>query len=179
MEFAIRLFVLALLLWSSLWSCASHGEELVDPMKLAAIKELIEVTGAATNSEQYSRAFSQQLISVLRMSNPQLPDRAVQIVNEEVGSIVTQAFSTESLQQEIYPIYARYFTLEELHGLIAFNKSPAGRKANQVMPQLMTESMRAAQAWSRNITPEISTKVLERLQKEGIQVRLAPPPNSP
>ena len=66
------------------------------------------------------------------MSNPQLPDRAVQIVNDEVGRIVENAFNTESLQQEIYPIYARYFTLEELEGLIEFNKSPAGIKANQV-----------------------------------------------
>ena len=92
---------------------------------------------------------------------------------------VQEAFSEESLQREIYPIYAKYFTLEELMGLIAFNKSPAGVKANRVMPQLMAESMQAAQIWSRTITPQISTRVLERFQKEGIQVRLGPPPNSP
>lgn len=137
------------------------------------------MTGAATNSEQYSRAFSQQLVSVLRMSNPQLPDLAVQIVNEEVSIIVTEAFNTESLQQEIYPIYARYFTLEELQGLIAFNRSPAGIKANQVMPNLMAESMQAAQSWSRTITPEISTRVLQRFNKEGIEVRLVPPGKTP
>ena len=156
-------------------SVSCLAEESVDPRKLAAIKELIQVTGAATNSEQYSQAFSQQLVSVLRMSNPDLPDAAVQIVNEEVGSMVEEAFSAESLQKEIYPIYARYFTLEELQGLIDFNKSPAGIKANQVMPQLMTESMKAAQMWSRAITPEISTRVLERFQEEGIEIRLVPP----
>ncbi|MFT7306794.1 MAG: hypothetical protein ACI9P7_002062, partial [Candidatus Azotimanducaceae bacterium] len=102
------------------------GEESVERAKLAAIKELITVTGAATNSEQYARAFSQQLVSVLRISNPQLSNTAIQIVNDEVGFSVREAFSEESLQREIYPIYARYFTLEELQGLIAFNKSPAG-----------------------------------------------------
>ncbi len=174
--------ILSLILFSSIClfsSGVSWGAEPVDPAKLAAIKELITVTGAATNSEQYARAFSQQLVSVLRISNPQLPDSAIQIVNEEVGQSVKEAFNEESLQQEIYPIYAKYFTLEELEGLIAFNKSPAGIKANQVMPQLMAESMQAAQLWSRSITPQISKRVLERFQKEGIQIRLvAPEPNT-
>lgn len=160
---------------------SSHlqAEEPIDPKKLAAIKELIRVTGAATNGEQYARAFSQQLVSVLRMSNPELSAKAVEIINDEVGKQVRAAFSSESLQQEIYPIYARYFTLEELNGLLAFNKSPAGIKANQVMPQLMAESMQAAQVWSRTITPQISTKVLERFQAEGIEVRLTPPTSDP
>lgn len=151
------------------------GEDSVDQAKLAAINELIMVTGAATNSEQYARVFSQQLISVLRISNPQLSNTAIQIVNEEVAASVREAFNEKSLQREIYPIYARYFTLEELQGLIAFNKSPAGLKANQVMPQLMAESMQAAQLWSREITPQISTRVLERFKKEGVQVRLVTP----
>jgi hypothetical protein len=167
----IRIFISAIFLLAGPWSQAADP---VDPMKLAAIKELITVTGAATNSEQYSKAFSQQLVSVLRMSNPELSEDAVEIVNQEVGRTVREAFSAESLQQEIYPIYAHYFTLEELHGLLSFNKSPAGIKANQVMPQLMAESMQAAQLWSRAITPQISRRVLERFQKEGIQVRLTP-----
>jgi len=167
----IRIFICAIFFLATAWVQAA---EPVDPRKLAAIKELITITGAATNSEQYSRAFSQQLVSVLRMSNPQLSVEAVKIVNEEVGRAVRDAFNAESLQQEIYPIYANYFTLEELQGLLAFNKSPAGIKANQVMPQLMAESMQAAQLWSRAITPKISSRVLERFQKAGIEVRLTP-----
>lgn len=151
------------------------GEESVERAKLAAIKELITVTGAATNSEQYARAFSQQLVSVLRISNPQLSNTAIQIVNDEVGVSVREAFSKESLQREIYPIYARYFTLEELQGLIAFNKSPAGIKANQVMPQLMADSMQAAQLWSRAIAPQIFTRVIERFKEEGVQLQIAAP----
>jgi len=165
----MRIFICTIFL---LATSLSQAAEPVDPRKLAAIKELITVTGAATNSEQYSKAFSQQLVSVLRMSNPQLSAEAVEIVNEEVGRSVREAFNAESLQQEIYPIYANYFTLEELQGLLAFNKSPAGIKANHVMPQLMAESIQAAQLWSRAITPQISSRVLARFQKEGIEVRL-------
>ena len=40
---------------------------------------------AASNSEQYARAFSQQLISVLKISNPDLSNEAIRIVEEEVA----------------------------------------------------------------------------------------------
>lgn len=167
-----KLFPILLLLGSPF----SFAEE-IDERKLPLIKELIKVTGAATNSEQYIRAFSQQLISVLRISNPDLSDEAIQIVEEEVTKTVVAAFSSESLQQEIYPIYARYFTVEELEGLIAFNRSPAGQKANQVMPQLIAESTRAAQTWARTLSPQISHRVLQRFSDEDIEINLQPPRN--
>lgn len=146
----------------------------VDDQKLVLIKELIQVTGAATNSQQYSRAFSQQLTSVLKISNPELSQKAIDIVEEEVNNTVSAAFSSESLQSEIYPIYARYFTIEELEGLIAFNRSPAGQKANRVMPQLIAESTQAAQIWARALSPKISHRVLQRFSDEGIDVQLKP-----
>ncbi len=155
---------------------AGHAEE-VETKKLVLIKELIEVTGAATNSDQYVQAFSQQLISVLKISNPNLSEGAIALVHEEVGLTVEEAFGSKSLQKEIYPIYARYFTVEELEGLVAFNRSPAGQKANQVMPQLIAESSRAAQIWARTLSPQISHRVLQRFSDEGIEIQLKPSEN--
>ncbi len=154
---------------------AQSTESDVSAEKLSLIKELVQMTGAASNSEQYSRAFSQQLISVLRISNPNLSAAAIKIVEDEVNKTISAAFSSESLQKQIYPIYAKYFTVEELQGLLAFNRSPAGRKANQVMPQLIAESNAAAQIWARTLSPQISSRVLQRFREEGIEVKLSPP----
>ena len=71
---------------------------------------------------------------MLKISNPNLSQRAANIVQEVVNDSVVGAFGNESLEREIYPIYAKYFTFDELEGLIAFNRSPAGQKANRVMP---------------------------------------------
>lgn len=170
--------LLAGLMFALVTLAASANEQTTADEKLSLIKELVQVTGAASNSEQYSRAFSQQLISVLRISNPDLSDRAVKIVEDEVNKSISAAFSSESLQREIYPIYAKYFTVEELKGLIAFNQSPAGQKANRVMPQLIAESNAAAQVWARTLSPQISSRVLQRFQAEGIEIKLSPPPQS-
>lgn len=144
----------------------------IEPEKLKLIKELIEVTGAASNSEQYSAAFSQQLVSVLKLTNPNLSEQAINIVEDEVAKTVIAAFAAESLQEQIYPIYAKHFSIAELEGLIAFNRSPAGQKANRVMPQLIAESNAAAKTWARTLSPEISHRVLQRFSSEGIEVKL-------
>jgi hypothetical protein len=68
---------------------------------------------------------------VLKISNPNLSQRAANIVQEVVNDSVVGAFGNESLEREIY---AKYFTFDELEGLIAFNRSPTGQKANRVMP---------------------------------------------
>jgi len=70
----------------------------------------------------------------------------------------------------MYRIYARHFTLEEIEGLIEFNQSPVGIKANRVMPILMRESMNAAQQWSEEIGPIMSDCVMERLKAEGVLI---------
>jgi len=144
------------------------------PEKVAAIRELIDVTRARVNSAAFASAFSQQMLVALRAGNPGLSDRAIAIVQQEVNQVVEEEMQQESLQALIYPVYARHFTLDELKALIAFNRSPAGIKANEVMPLLLEESRQAAEAWSREIGPRIGERVLERFREEGIDVIVPP-----
>jgi|TARA_B100001971_G_C18136704_1_gene508039 hypothetical protein len=159
-----------------MWFLAVSGgtviaeEEEIAQKKLAAIRELMQITGAEASSAQFSALFTQQMLSILRTNNPSISDKAVQIVTEEVSRLVKEELKSESLQSQIYPIYARYFTLEDLQGLIDFNKSEIGVKANKVMPRLMEESLSAAQSWSEKVGPKMSERVLNRFKQEGIIV---------
>ncbi len=148
-----------------------NAEGEVAQAKMDAIKELMQITGAEVNSVQFSRLFTQQMLSILRANNPDISEKAVQIVTEEVARLVEEELQNGSLQAQIYPIYARYFTLEDLQGLIEFNKSPVGVKANKVMPRLMQDSVSAAQSWSEKVGPIISERVLNRFRQEGISIR--------
>ena len=173
MEIALNKLKIVYLIVLS-WFCISApivSAQDIDEKKLDAIKSLMSVTGATSNSDQFAKAFSQQLVSVLRLSNPEISTNTINIVNEEVDRIVNEEFAAESLQRQIYPIYAEYFTLGEIQALIDFNKSQIGIKANQVMPRLIQDSINAAQNWSQEVGPKISTSVVERLKKEGISIR--------
>ncbi|MCZ6502988.1 MAG: DUF2059 domain-containing protein [Gammaproteobacteria bacterium] len=147
-----------------------NAEEEIAQAKMDAISELMQITGAEANSAQFSRLFTQQMLSILRANNPNISEKVVQIVTEEVARLVKEELQNGSLQAQIYPIYARYFTLEDLQGLIEFNKSPVGVKANKVMPRLMQDSVSAAQSWSENVGPKISERVLNRFKQEGISL---------
>lgn len=148
---------------------AQHVES-IDPAKVEAIRELLRMTGAEANRDQLTNTFTQQLISVLQANNTTLTDRTKTVIRAEVEAVVTEQLRNEKLQMKMHRIYARYFTLEELEGLIEFNKSPIGRKANQVMPVLMRESVSAAQSWSEEIGPIMSQRVKERLAQEGVSI---------
>ena len=169
--------LIILILCACLSKVQAAESDAVDKAKLNAIKELLASTGAAANSQQFINAFSQQLISVLKIANPNISQQAIDIVNEEVSATVKEAFSNDSLQKEIYPLYAKYFSLEELNALVEFNRSDVGRKANQIMPLLMQESMNAAEIWSQKIGPQISARVLKRFNEEDIPIRLRSNPS--
>ena len=92
------------------------------------------------------------------------------MIADEVNLVVAEQLRKEVLQKKIYRIYAQYFTLKEIQGLTEFNRSEIGKKANQVMPILMRESMGAAQEWSEEIGPVLSARVIKKLEAEGVTI---------
>jgi len=151
-------------------STQTNGPD-INPDKVILVKELMEVTGANASSHQFSDSLSQQFVSVLKLANPNLSDRAISIVNEEVTRMVETEFASGSLQRRIYKIYSDTFTLQELDQLITFHKSPVGQKANRLIPELMRQSLLAAESWSLELGPKISQQVLRRFDEEGISVK--------
>nr|WP_229503064.1 DUF2059 domain-containing protein [Pseudoduganella guangdongensis] len=55
-------------------------------------------------------------------------------------------------------MYARHFSAEDVKALTAFYRSPAGKKALQVMPQLMADSAQVAQ----KLTQERAKRIIEQ-----------------
>jgi len=66
------------------------------------------------------------------------------------------------LHESYLRIYAKYFTEQEIEDLVAFYASPTGKKTLEVMPQLMSEGMKAG---VDNLTPKI-TEVIAQVTEE-------------
>jgi len=150
------------------FSVTAAAEELTAEKK-AALKELMNVTGAAQMSQLFGNAFVQQMSDALRRARPDIDPRAFDIVREEVMAVMHEELEEkESLQTLIYPIYHKYLTLEETQALIRFYKTPLGRKSIEVMPKMTQEAMQVGQQWGRRLAPKIQQRVLARFAKEGI-----------
>lgn len=166
MRFFIFIITIALAFNPIIGNC----EELT-PEKKAAIKELLEISGAMQVGELFGNAFAQQMTQVLQSSHPDIDPRAFDIVKEEAQALIHEELVVkESYYPYIYPIYNKYLTLEETRGLIDFYKTPIGRKAIAVMPKMVQEGMVAGQLWGQSIAPQFERRVLERLKKEGIKI---------
>jgi hypothetical protein len=70
-------------------------------------------------------------------------------------------FNWEKFKSSFVQIYSEVYTDEELDGILAFYRSPAGQAMVAKQPQLMAKSMALAQKLMADMQPE-----LEKMRKE-------------
>jgi uncharacterized protein len=71
------------------------------------------------------------------------------------------------LNDQIAKTYAAHFTESELKELLAFYKSPVGRKMTAEEPKAIQEGMMFAQEWSNKFSDEVLRKFREEMKKMG------------
>jgi len=92
------------------------------------IVALIEASGAKQN-------MSQMLAQILT----QAPAEEAQKLRE--------VFNIDEIVSHLIPVYEKYFTEDELKGLVSFYQGPLGRKLLMVTPLVMQDSMSASMAY--------------------------------
>jgi hypothetical protein len=64
-------------------------------------------------------------------------------------------------------VYDRHFSTDELRQLLAFYRSPIGRKLLDAQPGILRESMAAGQEWGQKVGAEVA----DQLAAEGIRIQ--------
>ena len=140
----------------------------LSPQKRADIERLLEMTGATKIGRQMAALSAAHMTQSLRQRHPEIPPKAFDFLPEEVGTVFEAHIG--AFVAAIIPVYHRYFTADEIKGMIAFYSSDLGKKAIGAMPGLMSESMAIGQQWGQSLGPEIAERVRARLKKEGIDL---------
>lgn len=103
----------------------------------------------------------------------QLPDANAETMKgfrADYVRIVTER--TGELMAETPAIYARHYTAAELRELIAFYRSPVGRKSLAVMPSIVGDMVRIAAARMPLVTAEITEAFREKMRTKGVEIRI-------
>ena len=152
--------------------------------KRALIKEML----AATDMQKSGDAMMKTMLDQFEKDTPQriaasvnaLPDltpqerekmiREITADNTRVlkrsRELMTEKINWAQLMDELmYPIMDKYYTEEDLKTLIAFYKSPTGRKVLETMPQMMTDIMLRSMEIMKPKIDEISKQILEEEKK--------------
>ena len=137
----------------------------------AQIRELIYMTGGDKIAIQFANAVTQDLMATLTKARPDIPPRVFQVVQQEMITLFQENLdSPGGMIDRVVPIYAKHFTQGEINELIAFYRTPIGRKTIQALPAVMGESMQAGRAWGESLGPEIGRRTQAILRKEGIEL---------
>lgn len=175
-------------------SCAAgvQAQESITPAKHELVKELLELTGGAKTTEAL-------LNSMLDQNEKDLPELLTQAISTDLGltasereafrqqlnesaarankrfrELIKERLNFPQLIDDIsYSIYDKYFTEGELRDLVAFYKTPTGRKTIEVLPQLFADSMAKA---SEAIIPRIQEIMNVIMSEEKARLKSLQPP---
>ena len=117
----------------------------------ADILKLLEVTGAADLAVQ----LIDQSLGPMIQSMPNVP--------QEFWTKFIDKLDKDALSNMIVPIYAKYFTHDEIKELLTFYQTPLGQKVIATLPSVIRESTVAGQRWGE----ELGQQVVDELKAEG------------
>jgi hypothetical protein len=154
----VRRGVHALILVASLAAVPVRAEETAVPAeRVALVTEFLEVTESGHGTVALRQAFVEQLDQTYPRTFEEMLaeldlsardesaararyDESFRRFRVRFAELFDEQIDLPVLSRLLYaPIYVRYFSDDELRELIAFYRTPTGRKSLEALPQAMTE----------------------------------------
>jgi hypothetical protein len=158
-------FVPALIL-TAIFAIPAAGQiKSADPGKVENIRRLLKLT----KGEDVQQLMTEQVLAALKpmfSSSPAEDARAQKMFNR-FSTIVGEEFRKIDFIGITISLYDKYFTNDEILGLIRFYETPLGQKATQVLPSLVQESMARGQEQGQHA----AARAISRLAEEYPELR--------
>lgn len=98
----------------------------------------------------------------------QMNPNAAKVLNDIEGKLRTEAApKRQELRGEVARAYASQFTEQELKDMLAFYKTPLGKKLIEGEPKAADEAAKRAQVWIDRYANDISAKMRAELKSKG------------
>ncbi len=118
--------------------------------KAEKIKTVLELTTSGNVGEKVMKQIIEQFAKIYPK------------VDKKFWDEFSNAIKTEDLIKMITPIYDKYYSEQDLDNLIAFYKTPTGKKVIESMPVIAQESMAAGQEWGQKIAEQAHQKLIDK-----------------
>lgn len=164
----------------------------ISPEKQALIRELLELTSSKKTIDALFKAQAEQMdkelpettwqavsgMSELKSLTPEQREEIRLKVNSSARrsgrrmyELIQEKIDFSKLIEDIFvPLHDKYFTEGELRDLVAFYRSPTGKKVIEVMPNLITTAMQqtidAIMPKVMEIVTQIQNEETEQMEKE-------------
>ena len=79
--------------------------------------------------------------------------------------LITNTVNWDKIKPQMTDLYVSNFSENEINDMLAFYRSPTGKKFVEKMPVIMQKSMEIGQKQSRTMIPKLN-RLLEQMKKE-------------
>lgn len=159
---ATRLAVLAISV--VVMSSTAQAQKGPSAEQMAVAKELTQLIGAADLSKPLVAGVVEQAKVVFLQQNPALSKDL-----NEVAALIRAELEprTTEFTDEVARLYATRFTEQELKAIVAFYKSPVGKKMQAQQPLIVNASGQFAQEWAGRLSDVAINRMRDELKKRG------------
>jgi uncharacterized protein len=134
------------------------------PPALALAKELIVLKGSTQLWDAVVPGVIEQAKGVFLQTNPAL--------SKELNDVATRlraeyAPRSSQLSDQVAELYAKTFTEQELKDVLAFYKSPLGKKIINEEPKILDDGFQRIQQWTNKFSEEVMGRMRAEMKKKG------------
>ena len=134
---------------------------------IALAKEIIVAKGGSNLYDPIIPQIIDRARSVLMQSNPMLTRDLTEVANRlrtELGP------RSAALLDDGAKLYAARFTEQELKDILAFYKTPLGRKIITQEPDILLKSSANVDAWANKFSEEVIARFRAEMRKKGHEI---------
>lgn len=151
---------------------SAYAQQDITPEYKATIDQLLEISQSADMARAMVDQMQQNMVPQMKQSNPKIPPKFFDILIDEMNTVFEKEISEKHINEVAYPVYAKKFTQKEIEEVIAFYKTPTGKKISRESASLTREVMQSYNARvQQELMPMIMQNVQKRAEKEGIDFK--------
>ena len=145
----------------------AQGPAAPNAASIAAAKELVSLKGGASMFDPLVPGVIESAKNSLVPTNPQL-----QRPLNEVAAQLLKEYEPKRAEilNEVAKVYAQRFTEPELKEIVAFYKTPIGKKMITEEPIALDQSLKVAQAWATRFSDEVLERFRAEMKKKGFNL---------
>lgn len=153
---------------SCLASVESHRAAVEAMLHLTEIDKLID---PMMNQVQ---AMIQQQVDQMNLADDAKP--VVKKYNDKIIALMKKELAWDKMKTDLIDIYINVYTEEEINAIVAFYKTPVGRKMLEKMPELLQQTMAVTQSQVQRIIPDLQA-ISQEMENELTQLKSTPAAN--
>lgn len=139
-------------------------EESIAPEHLQAARNAVQAAKVLDTYDNMLPLIADQTKTLFVRSNPS----AAAEIDEVVNTIALEMVDKRAqLNNTIYQVWARRFSIEELNQIAEFYSSPVGQKFSELGQELTALSVGAGKQWSDRISTQMVSQAREQLKERG------------